>query len=149
METQLPIWIGKKRLKIAVRKIPGNCELLIGSKLLELFETYFDIQKKLVKFGQYSKWQPILLNAGRHMCIPLVPRTITPKAEKGASVDEITPTLPYTSANTHYTKDDIKKYVEAPITVKIGQACSNEDKGLFNRLNSLEEINLICQKQIE
>ena len=32
LEAEIPIWVGKRKIKITVRIIPGNCELLIGSK---------------------------------------------------------------------------------------------------------------------
>ena len=75
IETEFPVLIGNKFHRIVARVIPGNCELLIGAKLLERFETFFDIKRKLVRFGQHGHWQTIVLNEGRHMCIPLAPRT--------------------------------------------------------------------------
>ena len=60
-----------------------------------------------------------------------------------------TPTSPYTPANTHFTKKDIRKFVEAPAIVDTGQSCSNKDNGLVNRLNLLEEVSLIKKTETE
>ena len=108
-EVRLPVWIGHKYCNVSTRVIPGNCELLIGSKLLELFESFFDIKRRLVRYGQRGKWHNILHNRSNHMCIPLVPRTGSHTGEKRAWNNSNTEVVPYSSSADVYTVEQMKR----------------------------------------